>query len=68
MYHPGRLGRYAFVYATLNKFKRIQTHYVPLRVFDTENVLFSMSSEGLSKIIMQAELEQAMVKYERSMI
>ena len=60
------LGRNAFVVATLNRMKRWQAHSVPLRVFDTENVLFSLSSEGISKLIMQAEQEHIMTQYERS--
>lgn len=64
--YPGQLGRLAFVYATLNKFKRMQAHHTPLHVFDKENVLFSLSSEGVSKLIMEAELELTQTQYERS--
>lgn len=62
----GKLGRYALMYAILNRSKRMQAHSVPLRVFDTENVLFSLSTEGIQQIIMQAELEQTLINYERS--
>ena len=55
----------SYMYATLNRFKRMQAHAVPLKVFDEENVLFSLSSEGIAKILMDAEREQSMTNYER---
>lgn len=60
------LSRNSFVVASLNRFKRMQARNVPITVFDEENVLFSLSSKGIGDIIMQAELEQTMLNYERS--
>jgi len=63
--YPGRLGRNAFIHATLNRYKRLQAHNVPLIVFDKENVLFSLSSDQITKLIIEAETEAVMANYEK---
>ncbi len=59
------LGRKAFQTVTINHLQRRAAHMAPLKVFDEENVLFTLSTEGIAELLMKAEQEEVMASYER---